>query len=274
MAVQLAWLPAAIAATAATVQQIIKSRQERKAYKEMQAYNSPKAQQERFAQAGLSPWLMYSQGNAGNMTSPSPVQDYGLDKAGKGIGHYTNLVNSENTKQEMKLRNKMFPIDYNMKRLEGLAAAEQLNIMTERSLQERYKSQRMGLDLMTDYGREFERMSDGTIQGGFRNKMNELKKQMSEASLLQMQQTIQKLKNENEVGAVKAHYARDYGMVGGDWTQGLGILRSLGSGAGRLFRGSKTISDSEKSMLSTYRKFKGQQQKRDENRFLFEQLTH
>lgn len=236
MAVQLAWLPAAIAATAATVQQIIKSRQERKAYKEMQAYNSPKAQQERFMQAGLSPYLMYGQGNAGNMTSPSPVEDYGLDKAGEGISHYMNMVNSENTKQEMKIRQKMLPIDYDIRRMEGLAAQHNLDIVGERALQERYKSQRMGLDLMTDYGREFEKMSDGVISGGYRNKMNEFKKALSEAQVLQMQQQVQRLRNENEVGAVKAQYARDYGMVGGDWTQGIGLLTTAGKGLGSMFR--------------------------------------
>lgn len=58
---------------AATAQQNKKSRQwNEKMMDKMNEYNSPKAQMERFDEAGLNPHLIYGQGTPGNQ--PSPVQ--------------------------------------------------------------------------------------------------------------------------------------------------------------------------------------------------------
>lgn len=63
---------------AATAQQNKKSRQwNERMMDKMNEYNSPKAQMERFQEAGLNPHLIYGQGSAGNQ--PAPVQGkYGL----------------------------------------------------------------------------------------------------------------------------------------------------------------------------------------------------
>lgn len=224
-----AWIPAAIAATAGMVSQIKASRDRRREYREMQQYNAPKAQMARFQEAGLSPYLIYGQGSSGNVSEPQPVQEYGIEE---GIGNFAGMINSQNIQQEMKFRKKAFPWDLSMKRNEALATQYSSDITAEKAQQERYKSLRMGLDLAADYGDaaasgEFH---PGVVAGGFRTKMNELKRSLTEAQVEQLRTAVQGLKLKNIVDAVKARYADEWGMVGGDWTQGLGLLKSMTTG--------------------------------------------
>lgn len=247
-----AWIPAAIAAAAGIVSQIKASRDRRREYREMQEYNAPKSQMARFQEAGLSPYLIYGQGSSGNVSEPQPVQEYGIDE---GIGEYTGMVNSQNVQQEMKFRKKAFPWDLSMKRNEALATQYSSDITAEKAQQERYKSLRMGLDLAADYGDDTltGQFHPGVVSGGFRTKMNELRRSLAEAQVEQLRLTAQGLRSKNVVDAVKAKYADEYGMVGGDWTQGLGLLKSLGSNFARGFKGTarrKSTQEAEEIMRS------------------------
>lgn len=70
------WLAPAIAATAGLVSSIAARRSAKKDYERMNRYNAPKEQMRRFQDAGLSPSLMYGQGNAGNQSSTPPPIDF------------------------------------------------------------------------------------------------------------------------------------------------------------------------------------------------------
>lgn len=70
------WLAPAITATAGLVASIAQRRSAKKDIERMNAYNHPKAQVARMREAGLSPSLMYSQGNVGNQASTPPPLDF------------------------------------------------------------------------------------------------------------------------------------------------------------------------------------------------------
>lgn len=243
---------------------IFQRRYDRKMYREMQDYNSPRAQMQRYREAGLSPYLIYGAANAGNVSTPAP-SELPADQVGKGIQEYIGMAN--------------FSEDIKAKRLNNAVLANQERITraksdTEyyRSIMSEFDSMRKALDLASDY--EGSTTGKGSLyenlaSTGFRRKANELKLSLSAATLDKIENSIEGMKSDNVVRRVKAGYASNYGMVGGDWTQGLGLLKSLPS----FFKSKGTLSAAEKQMLSSYRKFKGDQHKRDANRFLFENLT-
>lgn len=70
------WLAPAITATAQLVSAIAQRRSAKKDFERMNRYNAPVEQMRRFQDAGLSPSLMYSQGNAGNQASTPPPLDF------------------------------------------------------------------------------------------------------------------------------------------------------------------------------------------------------
>lgn len=269
----LAAIPAAIAAVGGIVNNIITNKNQAKAYREQQRYNAPVNQQKRLQEAGLSPWLMYQQGNPGNMATPGPAFDPGLDKVGaaaeKGIDNYVSIRQKNLDYQSGQIGQDV------MKSQRDEAYWNARKAMWEESMAETENQRKIG-ELYADFPKWVETgaMNPQGVSAGYRAKMNELKRSISESNLNRIKATIDNLNQRTAIEKVKRTYAEDYGMVGGDWTQGMGLLRSLGGGAKSLFKGTRAVPESEKALINSYRKYKGQQNTRDANRFLFEQLKH
>lgn len=262
-----AWVAPAIAAVGGLVGQWWNNRQQRKAYREQQDYNTPAAQMQRYKEAGLSPYLIYGQGNSGNMSSPPPSYQYDSDFIGKGMGNYMSFKNFDMNQRLMNAQ------------LQGMRTD---NLTKDWIQGEKFSNMlRKNLELLSDYPDLNISHVQETGKTGFaeltgfrrqsnilKNKIQELKLAATKVEIDRMQAMIKNLDFKNVTESVRAKYAQDYGMVGGDWTQGLGLLKSLPS----LFRGARKIPENERALINTYRKFKGDQYKRDANRFLFEQL--
>lgn len=267
------WLAAiagAVPVIGGVLSQVVQSRSERREYDEAREYNTPANQMQRFREAGLSPYLMYSQGTPGNVTEARPPKTLPVGGVGEGIDKYLGMVNLQNERQRLLMERRLFPAVLSREFDAASIAAEQRTQAT-------YQTMRDGLELFADFPgiESFDAGPDRrAAAGGFRAQANELKRALAEANVEKMKQLVQNLKYRNQVDKVKGSYAEDYGMVGGDWTQGLGLLRSLGSGFRSLRSGAKAVDPQSKALLDAYRKFKGDQYKRDANRFLFEQLKH
>jgi len=238
-----AWLgaaaPSIIGALSGVFSDLFRGRQEKKAYRNMRDYNTPKAQMSRFTDAGLSPYLMYSQGNSGNVSSPSPVQSSDVGgHIGKGLDEYMSISNFDVNQRLMwadkHLKDQAYRIGGNQEEITRMDAERKI------------------LDMYADfpkwiYDRMDSDLSRGVGDTGFRNKMNELKLAASKATTDRIKIAIQNMNYKNEVDRVRAGYARDYGMVGGDWTQGFGLLKSLPSffkrsaKAGKVIPGGKSL---------------------------------
>lgn len=232
------WLSPAINAVAGIAGQLIQNRSARREARAMREYNTPVNQMARFKEAGLSPYLMYSQGNAGNMSSPIPAQESGVEHIGKGaaeaLGNYMNWKNFQNEQRMAAL------MRANMLRKNS-------NLDMQNDLQF-IKHQRQALELYADFPSLTDTLTHQIkphmASDSFRRKMNELRQAASEVTIQKVEQTINNLRTHNQleqyrsmVEGVKAKYATDFGMVGGDWTQGLGLLKSIPS----MFKGARKV---------------------------------
>lgn len=223
-----ALLPSILGAAGTVFQTIAGNRSARREYDKMRDYNTPKAQMQRFSEAGLSPYLAYGQASSGNVSAPRPAQEYPTEAIGNASGNalanYMSFANFDidNKNKWMQYWNSQYKNQQ-----------EFYNV----DIRELEKDKRM-LELYSDYPDFMEKAITPSVVGsGYRRKMNELKMAASKALVDRTNQTVQNLQYKNVVDRVKAKYASDYGMVGGDWTQGLGMLKSLPS----LFRGSRKV---------------------------------
>lgn len=266
-----AFAPAAVTAVSGFLSQLAGNRSARRESRRMMEYNSPKQQMKRFREAGLSPYLMYGQGTPGNMTSPIPAQEYGGEHVASGFENYVgrrqaNMDYTQSTIARDIMLNQMQASYWN-----ASTAFEQNRIA-------QVKADRDTAEFWSDFPRFMKdaAVTPDVVGTGYRMKMNELKKSLSEANFRRLESMIQNMDHKTAIEAVKRKYAEDYGMVGGDWTQGLGLIKSIPS----LFKGSRAIPklsglpSKEKSLLREYRRFNSAHDKRDANRFLFEQLRN
>lgn len=209
-------LPPALSTGLQIVSGIFNRNQERKEYLRMLKYNSPKAQMQRFREAGLSPYLIYGQGTAGNAGSPSPAISIPQTE---GLAKYISYKNFQNDQR-------MFGIGVQNALTQGSVLSGQ-----DRSIF--LDNVRKQLEMYADYPAmigNIERTIDPKyVDGSFRRKMNELKLASSVESIEKIRQAIAGMSSDNVVRSVKARYASEFGMVGGDWTQGLGLIKSLPS---------------------------------------------
>lgn len=193
--------------------QIFGARSQRKEYDRMVKYNAPKAQMARFQEAGLSPYLMYGQGSSGNVSTPRPPEVL-PDKMGESIGEYMAMSN--------------FDIDLKNKGAQFTLANQEMRKRYFENSSAELTRDKQELELISDYPQYLDDLSRKDIAGGgYRRKLMELKRAASQAVVDKASQSIQNLKYKNAVDSVRARYAKDYGMVGGDWTQGMGLLKSI-----------------------------------------------
>lgn len=220
-------LPPAVQTAGNIISSLFNRNQERKEYERMLEYNSPKAQMQRYREAGLSPYLIYGQGSSGNVSSPAPAKVL-PESSGQGFDRYVSMAN--------------FDADIKNKRLQNAILANEVSRSHWRTITEGLNATRKELDMLSDYPQRVtwqdysktrygykSAPSHGDVDQGFRRKVNELKLALSDASVQKIQEAIRGMKSDNVVRDVKAGYAKDYGMVGGDWTQGLGLIKSLPS---------------------------------------------
>lgn len=243
----LPWLPAAISTVGSMVQSLFERRSEKKQYNKMLEYNTPKAQMQRYSDAGLSPYLIYGQGSSGNASTPAPA-DYVPDP-GKGIGEYISYAN--------------FDQDIKAKRLDNAIRAKNLQMMDTKAINlelsgtnTMLRNLKSSLETLSDYPgyNSDDGLSIGEkhVAGSYRRKLNELKLAASKAGIERLQSMIEGIGYENVTKRVKATYAEDFGMVGGDWTQGLGLMRSLM--APRNYRSAGALTEYQKRILKRYPK--------------------
>lgn len=259
-------LPAAVPSLIQGIGGFLGLKSQQKAYDKMQEYNAPKAQMTRLQEAGLSPWLMYSQGNVGNMSTPRPAGDPGISSAAAGgLDRYMAV---ENFKQTMRERVQ----DYHIRMTEGY------NLARAKAIGAELKNQKELAEFLADFPdleESFDRsptLTPKAVRNSFRRKMNELKMSLGLETLERLRQTVKGMSSDNVVRAVKAKYAKDYGMVGGDWTQGLGLVKSLGSLGRSAFSkaGKRPVDLEEDQLIKQFRKIKTDDAKRKANRFIFE----
>lgn len=262
------WIVPAVMAGSNLIKGLFDNQQARKEAKAMRDYNSPKAQMQRYTEAGLSPYLIYGAANAGNMSQPMPERQ--MPDFGKSIGDYMAWTN--------------FGEDIKAKRLTNAMLAKQNSILIDKkntaqaeSMLKEANAYKSMLELYSDYPDSptetgYDRFTPDnfkTVAGtGFRRKLNEVKNALALSNVQRIETAIEGMNSKNIVERVKAKYAEDFGMVGGDWTQGLGLIKSIPT----MFKGARKIPAQEKALIDSYRKFKGDQYKRNANRFLFEQL--
>lgn len=249
--------PAAISAVSGFISQMFAAKEARREYSEMRDYNTPKAQMERYREAGLSPYLIYSQGNSGNVTSPQPGR-VAPDVSGsfqQGLENYMSMS--------------AFAKDMDLKDAQIRNARIQSQNMLSSGEKLHWDNVRKSLDLLSDYP-DMTEFNSSAAATGFRRKVNELKLSTSLAQLSRIEAATEGMRSRNVVDAVRAGYARDYGMVGGDWTQGLGLIKSLPS----FFKGARKAPTDpmEKSIIDRYRKMQKSTLDRKANRYLFEQF--
>lgn len=247
----LPWLPAAISTVGGMVSDLFQRRSEKKEYKKMLDYNTPKAQMQRYSDAGLSPYLIYGQGSSGNASTPAPA-DY-VPNAGKGIDEYIGWTN--------------FDQDIKAKRLDNAIRAKNLELLDSKQIGmdrsntlKTLEQNKRALEILSDYPSfswnkyhaRSGRYDESDVSDSFRRKLNELKLSASKAGIERLQSMIQGMDYENVQKRVKAIYANDYGMVGGDWTQGLGLMKSLM--APRNYRSAGALTEYQKRILKRYPK--------------------
>lgn len=230
-------LSAGIPAVVNWASQMFSNRSARKEYDKARDYNTPANQMARFKDAGLSPWLAYGQANSGNVSGPRPAQEAGGEHLGKGMGDYIAMTN--------------FDVDLKNKWMQYWNLNKQNEILGKDAEIKEYDASRKRLDLISDYPGYVQEIgtsvSPDVANAGFRRKFLELKRATSEEALNQMREAIQSLKYKNVVEGVKARYAEDYGMVGGDWTQGMGLLKSIPN----MFKKSRAVGKSVAPWNST-----------------------
>lgn len=218
---------AGIQTAGSMISQSMQRKAEQRAYDRQLKYNAPKAQMQRFAEGGLSPYLIYGQGNPGNASSPRPA-DYVPENTGRHMGDYMSAAN--------------FMEDIKAKKLNNALLGNEIARSHWRTISEGLGSVRKELDLLSDYPgysnwqdysktRYTSRSAPqaGQVMDSYRRKLNEMKLALGKTALEKVQEQIRGMRSENVVKGVRAMYADEYGMVGGDWTQGLGLIKSLPS---------------------------------------------
>jgi len=225
----LAAIPAIVAAVGGIANTMMQNRSARREYERMKAYNSPKAQMKRFREGGLSPYLAYGQASSGNVSAPAPAVETGIDRASERVGEGIDSYFSKR-QQDQDFRTGAISQDVLRNSTQQTAYWDMLTSM-ERNRLAGAQADRSELELLSDFPRLIDDPTDfrGSASAGYRLKMNELKRSFSEAKLSHIKGMIQNLGYKNTVDSVRAKYARDFGMVGGDWTQGLGLIKSLPS---------------------------------------------
>lgn len=223
-------------------------RAEQRAYDRQLKYNSPAEQAKRWEQGGFSRYLMYGQGNSGNAATPPPA-NYVPENPMQHIADYMSAAN--------------FQEDIKAKKLNNALLGNEIARSHWRTISEGLGSVRKELDLLSDYPgysnwqdysktRYTSRSAPqaGQVMDSYRRKLNEMKLALGKTALEKVQEQIRGMKSENVVKGVRAMYADEYGMVGGDWTQGLGLVKSLPS----FFKSkAKTQVKNPGLRLSTYR---------------------
>lgn len=205
------------------ISDIFNRKSEQRNYDKMLEYNSPKAQMQRYREAGLSPYLIYNQGNPGNAPTAQPGSTMG--KQEDNIGNYLAIAN--------------FAEDIKAKRLTNAILASDAEARDYKNWGTTQESIRKTLDLMTDYPnmrshnmRKPLEFRDRLLEGSFRQQMNDLKRSFAQESLNSLKTKISGMKHENVVKRVRAKYADEFGMTGSDWTSGIGLLQNLFKGKG------------------------------------------
>nr|QJB18747.1 MAG: DNA pilot protein [Microvirus sp.] len=243
--------PATIAAlftTAASVGSDIWNRkQEQKQYKKLEQYNTPKAQMQRYSDAGLSPYLIYGQGSSGNMSAPAPASTISEGTVEKGIGAYTSMANFNPDLRAKRLDNAL--------RESSLKTQEiQRKNMEFTGTNTALRTLKTSLETLADFpgynSDDGSAVTEKHVSTSYRRKLNELKMAASQAATERVMQSIQGMKYDNVVKRVKGKYASDYGMVGGDWTQGLGLVKSLPN----FFKSKGNLTQYQKQILKRYPK--------------------
>lgn len=105
------------------------------------AYNTPEAQMNRFKDAGLSPWLIYGQGNAGNAGSPPNVPDF-------------NPASMREPKFEGKqdlMANLLGQADLRIKNAQTNNLEANTEVIRQQAMLQRLDAERKALDLDLDY---------------------------------------------------------------------------------------------------------------------------
>lgn len=224
----LAALPGIVSGLGNMAASIFTNRSQRKEARRMNAYNTPAAQMERYRKAGLSPYLIYGQGTPGNMSSPVPAVESGLQEATagvqKGMDDYFAIRQKGQDYQSSTIQNSILRYQNRM------AEDQQRSALYEADIKA-LERQRTEAEFFADFPEYISQLEDkvtpSMVNSSFRMKMNELKRAAAKSSLDRLNLMIKNQGYKNTVDRVKAKYASDYGMVGGDWTQGLGLLKSL-----------------------------------------------
>lgn len=226
----LAAVPGLVSGIANMAGSIFRNRSARREARAMNRYNSPKAQMARFREAGLSPYLIYGQGTPGNMSSPIPARESGIeslaDEVSDSPGRYMNFRQGDQSFQSGKIQQSILREQLTQEYMRTEMQRDQADMLyTDR--------QRKAAEFFIDFPEYVDRMDQTVdrhmVDSSFKQKMNELKRAAAQTSLDRMRLMVQNQGFRNAVDRVKAAYATDYGMVGGDWTQGLGLLRSIPS---------------------------------------------
>lgn len=206
-------IPSLVSAMGGFASQIFSNRSARREYDKARDYNTPASQMQRFKEAGLSPWLAYGQANSGNVSGARPAQELGGEHIGKGVADYMSMAN--------------FDVDLKNKWMQYWNVGKQNELLEYSGDIKQLDRDKKQLEMYADYPTLIDGISRDVAMGGYRAKLNELKRATAQATVEKLRQNVQNLKYKNIVDSVRAKYAKDYGMVGGDWTQGLGLLKSI-----------------------------------------------
>lgn len=223
-----AMLPHIVQGGASIFNTILGNKSAKKNYQQQQEYNSPAQQMQRFQQAGLSPYLMYGQGSNGNASAPAPQTDYGLDKIGGNIGDYIAMSNLSEDLKTKRLNNSLLLDELRNRKTEWEGKRWE-NVLRE------INGYRKALDMQSKYpgfkksqqNGQYVDVNESNVSQSIERQLLQLKRAATEAAIEQTQTRIQGMRYDNKVKRVKGIYADEYGMVGGDWTQGLGLVKSL-----------------------------------------------
>lgn len=223
---------------------ILQRKFERKQYDKMLEYNHPKQQMQRYREAGLSPYLIYGSANAGNASSPQPAPYVPTDSVSKGIGEYIGMNNFSEDLKTKRLQNAILAKDLKMKDQQAF------NLEWD-GIMKHVNFTRKGLDLQADYpgwnntNRDNREIYESDVTNSFRRKLNELKTAFSQATIDRLRTQITGMSYENSVKRMRGYYADRFGMVGGDWTQGLGLIKSMP----KIFKSSGKLSPQQQQLL-------------------------
>lgn len=217
--------PSLIGDSIGMVRDMFQRRSERKMYEKMLRYNSPKAQMQRYSDAGLSPYLIYGAANAGNAQGPAPTHEIGTPSGGN-IQDYLAVSNFKEDIRQKQLNNRI--LDW-----EARAARFRYRKAIDDDSRRQLDNDRKLLELLTDYpqydgGYHREGRSNAREQlgGNLRQKAFELKRRLNEATMQRIATQIEGMKSDNKVKRMKGIFADELGMTGeSPWSIGMGLFR-------------------------------------------------